>query len=116
MSVVEETTDAKPQAAGVELPGALRARFNGELDGETVVAWSEFDLDSANRYAKHFAVLTDAKLIVLTDARVHLPVAQIEEAKIVEGLGVDQLNVIVGGKLAAELRYSRRFRRDMTRL
>jgi ATP-binding cassette subfamily B protein len=122
MDAVEEVNeaDAKPQAAApIELPAAVRARMNGELDGQSVIAWSEYDLDENNRYARRFAVLTDRQLIVLGDgdgSTETFAISDIEEAKIVEGLGVDRLNVIVGGKLAAEMRYSRRFRRDMTRL
>src|SRR5262245_58478589 len=100
------------------LPPSLRERVNGELDGRTIVAWAEFDLDSSIQYRLGYVVLTDEELIVLNDGneRKIIPLNQIEEAKINEGLGVDRLRVISGGKLAAELRYSRRQRRDMTRL
>jgi len=92
--------------------------MNGELDGQEVVAWSEYDLDEENRYARHFAVLTDRQLVTFGDgsAPVATPIANIGEAKIVEGLGVDRLRVLVDGKLAAELRYTHRHRRGMTRL
>lgn len=103
--------------SGAGLPTALLNHFNGQLDGQTVVAWAEFDLDSTNRYRSQHVVLTERQLIVLNDGQpVTMQLNQIEEAKINEGLGVDRLRVISGGKLAAEMRYSRRFRRDMTRL
>jgi ATP-binding cassette, subfamily B, bacterial len=116
-----ETTILASATSATELPAGLRGRLNGELQGRPVVAWSEFDVDDANRFTQRYAVLTDQKLLVFGDGDTKTPVvdiaiAQIEEAKIVEGLGVDRLSVIVGGKLAAELKYSRRFRRDMTRL
>src|SRR4051794_2471780 len=99
------------------LPAELRARMNGELDGQDVLDWSEFDLDDENRYAKRFAVLTDRQLVVTGGASpVVIPISDIGEAKIVEGLGVDRLRVLVGGKVAAELRYTHRYRRGMTRL
>ena len=105
--------DAPP----AELPAELRAKLNGELQGRMVVAWSQFDLDENNRFAQRYAVLTDQKLHVFGEGQnLAFSLAEIQEAKIVEGLGVDRLSVIVGGKLAVELRYSRRFRRDMTRL
>jgi ATP-binding cassette, subfamily B, bacterial len=111
-----------PESSYEVLPPALRARFNGQLAGRTIVAWSEFDLDEANRYARRHAVLTDTQLLILHDdgAKAAPPtaieIANIQEAKIVEGLGVDRLNIIVGGKRVAEMRYSRRNRRGMTRL
>src|SRR5688572_1058009 len=102
------------------LPADVRSRLNGQLDGggDAPVAWAEYDLDESNRYVSRFAVLTERRLIVLAEnsAPVEIEIATIEEAKIVEGLGVDRLTVIAGGKLAAELRYSRRYRRDVTRL
>jgi ATP-binding cassette, subfamily B, bacterial len=105
----------KPDAAG--LPESLLRRFNGQLDGQTIVAWAEFDLDSSNHFRSQHAVLTERELIVLTEGQPSsIPLSHIEEAKITEGLGVDRLRVVSGGKMAAEMRYSRRFRRDMTRL
>ena len=41
------------------LPPEARAHLNGQLDGQAVVAWSEFDVDSSNRYTRRFAILTD---------------------------------------------------------
>lgn len=82
-------------------------------------SWAEYDLDGDNRYAKQFAVLTETDLLVVTDASAPpraIPIASISEAVIVEGLGVDRLSVVANEKLAAELRYTRRVRREMTRL
>jgi len=102
------------------LPEALRARLNGELDGQSIIAWAEFDLDEQNRYRQQFAVLTEKDLIVLDGSAAGLRVlelARVKEAKIIEGLGVDRLQIIGDDdRLAAEMRYSRRQRRDMTRL
>ena len=47
------------------LPAELRASANGQLDGEVIVAWSEYDVDAQNRYARSFVVLTETKLILL---------------------------------------------------
>src|SRR3954471_23026116 len=118
---------ASASVAGVTLPGAVRERINGQLDGHTIVAWAEFDLDENNRYARQFAVLTETDLFILgarpADAQPDqamsprsIAIKSIEEAKIIEGLGVDRLTIIVGGKPAASLRYSRNHRRDVTRL
>ena len=82
------STDAPP----ADLPAGLRAKLNGELQGRTVIAWSQFDLDENNRFTQRYAVLTDQKLHVFGDGQnVAFPIAQIQEAKTVEGLGVDRL-------------------------
>ena len=102
-----------------QLPPELLARVNGQLDGRDVLAWSEFDLDAQNKYARGYAVLTDRELVTLADgngAVSTLPLGRIESAKVVEGLGVDRLRVLSEGKVAADLRYTHRHRRGMTRL
>jgi ATP-binding cassette subfamily B protein len=99
------------------LPDRLRACADGQLDGQTIVAWSEYDLDDRNHYVQRFAVLTEQKLILLGDGSpASFALAQIEEAQIAEDLGLDRLRVIVAGRQVAEIRYSRRHRRSMTRL
>jgi ATP-binding cassette, subfamily B, bacterial len=109
--------DSTPLVSGGELPDPLRAQFNGQLDGQTIIAWSEFDLDGGNRYARQFAVLTDEKLVMVNGTVVEaLPLREIESARIIEGLGVDKLIVVRQGRLAADLRYTRRHRRTMARL
>src|SRR5437762_713818 len=120
MSDTVTTTSAieAPAPAAPTLPAALRARFNGELESQSIVAWAEYDLDQQNRYGQHFVVLTDKSLVVLDGQAdpTSIDLSNIDEAKTIEGLGVDRLSVIVADKLAAELRYTRRHRRDMTRL
>src|SRR3954469_19487059 len=56
---------ASASVAGVTLPGAVRERINGQLDGHTIVAWAEFDLDENNRFARQFAVLSETDLFIL---------------------------------------------------
>ena len=103
--------------AAQALPPEVRAHVNGQLDGQQVVAWSEFDLDAGNRFARGFAVLTESALHSVRGAEItSVALATIEEAKVVEGLGVDRLRVVVGGTTAAEMRYTHRHRRGMTRL
>ena len=126
MSVAEPTT-IKPSSTDAEasapqaivLPAHVRERVNGQLDGHTVVAWAEFDLDEQNKYARRFAVLTETDLFVLPGEGQQpraIPIRSISEAKISEGLGVDRLTVVGDDKLLAEFRYTRRHRRDVTRL
>ncbi len=100
------------------LPPDLKSRLNGQLLGQEVVAWAEFDLTDDNTFARQFAVLTEEKLISLpaTGKGLDIVLSSLTEAKIVEGLGVDRLNLLAGETRVAELRYSRRYRRDMTRL
>ena len=110
-------TQASP-LQGAPLPDNVRARFNGQLADATVIAWAPFDLDEHNRYAERYAVLTDRELLIVGEntPTQSIPIASITEATIVEGLGVDVLNIIVADKRAAELRYTRCTRREMTRL
>jgi ATP-binding cassette subfamily B protein len=107
-----------PQPDLLSLPSAIRTHFDGQLDGQSIVAWAEFDLDLANRYRRQYAVLTEQSLLVAAAGAVLqvIPIGQIQETRIIEGLGVDRMEVAVDGRKAAELRYSRRQRREMTRL
>src|SRR4051794_40530219 len=120
-STVETRSAESTQThASDALPHALRARLNGQLDGRPIVAWSQYDLDEHNRYATRYAVLTDHSLLIFTGddgaAPREIPITEIGGAKMVEGLGVDCLNVIIDGARVAEMRYPLRHRRGMTRL
>jgi ATP-binding cassette, subfamily B, bacterial len=111
-----ETRAAEPHDP-LQFPAELRARLNGELQGKNVIAWSQFDLDLNNRYALQFAILTDADLLIVAESPAQvIPLTQIQEAKIVEGLGVHRLRISSGDSILAELRFTNRFRRDMARL
>ena len=104
------------------LPPDLRGRLNGELEGRPVLGWAPIDLDvdpaGGNRYADRYAVLTDGKLLVFDVASgghapvIDVPLSTVDGAKIVEGSGVDRLTLTAGGRLVADLRYTRRCRRD----
>jgi ATP-binding cassette subfamily B protein len=110
-------TQEQSATAPEGLPAAIAARLDGDAQGQIILGWSEFDLDSENRFARQFVVLTDRQLIQIgCDGRRRIELKGIEEARIVEGLGVDRLVIVSGGVLAAEMRYSRRHRRTMTRL
>jgi ATP-binding cassette subfamily B protein len=114
---------APPAADALAMPASLRRRLNGQLAGRQVVAWSEFDLNSANQYGQHYALLTDRELLIFdaekdgaTPNAQAIELESIGEAKVVEGLGVDRLEVFSGEKLAAQMRYTYRHRRGMSRL
>ncbi|MGH7215485.1 MAG: hypothetical protein ACREIT_12035, partial [Tepidisphaeraceae bacterium] len=70
------------------LPGPVRAQFNGRLAGQSIVSWSRFDVDAAGRYAEQFVVLTEQNVMVLDGAAAPaeppraIPIASIEEAKV----------------------------------
>lgn len=100
------------------LPQDVRARFNGELDGQALVAWAEFDLDESLKFTRRAAVLTERALL-LTDAGGavrSIELARIDESRIDEGLGVDRLLIVSEGSVWVEARYTRSCRRDMLRL
>src|SRR5690242_16323521 len=102
-------TNIMIEPAGSELPASVTARLNGQLKGETIVAWAEFDLDADNKYAQQYAILTESQLVLIeSGGNRRIPISTIDEAKIIEGLGVDRLTVIVAAALAADLRYTRR--------
>ncbi|MDB5171578.1 MAG: transporter ATP-binding protein [Phycisphaerales bacterium] len=113
----DRAPDRQP-AAGAPLPADVRRRFNGELHNRTVLGWSPFDLDAHNRFARQFVVLTHDALLVLEENAPpsQLLLCEIEEVKLVEGLGVNRLRVLIDGKIAADLRHTNRHRREMTRL
>ncbi|MBC7785235.1 MAG: ABC transporter ATP-binding protein [Burkholderiales bacterium] len=99
-----------------ELPANLTKSLNGELGGQEVLAWSEFDLNQSNKIEQSYAVLTSASLIRVAEGRkTVVAVGEITEAKIHEGLGMDRLVVKSAGE-QFDLRYSRKFRRDAVRL
>lgn len=110
--------DAAPVAAAVLLPPELRSRFNGELEGQAIVAWAEFDLDESLRYARQAAVLAERTLLLVEigGAVRSIETAAIEETRIEEGLGVDRLVIVSGKAVWTVARYTRSCRRDMTRL
>ena len=119
---MSNTDDPRSSPASVSLPADLRGRLNGELESRPVIGWAPLDLDEAGRFANRFAVLTDEKLLVVAgDGAKGPPVFEValstvDEAKIIEGVGVDRLAVVVGGKRVGDLPYTRRCRRDVTRL
>lgn len=80
-----------------------------------ILAWSEYDLDSDNHVKKQYAVLTRDQITLVNGAVQSVPVAQVKEAKVSEGLGMDRLVLTLDGR-TEDLRYSRKNRRDMVRL
>src|SRR5580704_4824220 len=116
MAQGQATIEEQPELTD-GLPPVIAARLDGEAEGQTIVGWSEFDLDSENRFTRQYVVLTDQRLIRIgEDGKTAIELSTITQARIVEGLGVDKLAIVAGDSLAMEMRYSRRRRRTMTRL
>src|SRR4051794_23444596 len=115
MSLQTEQPESSTTLKQAVMPASLRERFNGELSGQTIVAWAEFDLDEKNQFARQFAVLTETDLLILrgSGSPTSISIARIEEAKISEGLGVDRLVILSDGRRFDDLHYSRSHRRDM---
>lgn len=116
------SADSRPHrgaaTAGAPLPAEVRRRCNGELENRAVLAWSGFDLDARNHFARQFVVLTHDALLILEEngPPAQVPIRLIQEVEPIEGLGVHRLRVVTGGKAAIDLRYTNRHRREMTRL
>ena len=103
--------------AEIKLPAELRDRINGQLQGQSIVAWSAVDLDDRGSFAERFVVLSDSQLWVFGGpAPFSIDLNKIEKATIVESLGADRLRIVADGKVWQELAYTRRQRRMMTRL
>lgn len=110
--MADHANDA-PVSAALLLPESLAARLP---DVRSVIGWAEYDLDVERRFAQFFAVLTESELILVERQIERIPLSRITEAGIDESIGSDRLVVSVDGELPRILRYSRRCRRDMTRL
>ena len=115
---------ASATSAADVLPATLAGRLNGQLGGESVVGWAEYDLNDANDFVSRHAILTDRRLLLMPEASATPPgalqvraidLASITSADIAEGIGMDELRVTHPGGTDV-LRYTRRYRRDMTRL
>ncbi len=115
MTLQVQQTDE--ESIRVELPDALRARLDGHLRDEQIAAWSVADVDERGRYAEQFVLLTDQAVWVWRDESWdRIAIGQIASAKVAEGLGADTLRLLGEDRVMAEIRYTRRYRRSMTRL
>ena len=107
------------ESAGIpqNLPRDVAALADKHLPGEPIVAYSECDVGEDLNYARNHVLLTGKHLLLLTPVSHQLfTLAIVDEAGIEEGVGLDRLRVVVGGKLAGVSRYSRKHRMTMTRL
>lgn len=109
-----------PSGSVIALPDEVTAHLNGQLAGELVIGWASIDLDDDGRYANRYALLTARRLMVIDLARpkpvLELSLSSIDTSAIIEGIGAEKLRLIGDDKLLGELHYTRRYRRDVTRL
>jgi ATP-binding cassette subfamily B protein len=110
--MADHANDA-PVVTSALLPDALASRLDHP---SAVVGWAEFDLDVDRRFSEQFAVLTDSDFILVGKQVEQIALSKITEAAIDESIGSDRLVIAVEGELPRILRYSRRCRRDMSRL
>lgn len=110
--MADHANDA-PIEQNVLLPDALAARLP---EAQDVIGWAEFDLDDGRTFTQQFAVLTGRELLLVGKEIERIDIAKITETAIDESIGSDRLVVAIEGELPRILRYSRRCRRDMTRL
>jgi ATP-binding cassette, subfamily B, bacterial len=112
-----ELASPPSSSATVVLPSELSDRLDGVVDGSAIVAWSEFDLDAERRFARQFVALTESELLILLPHGVErIDLSRLKEAGIDESIGSDRMVLEIEGDLPRLLRYTRRCRRDMTRL
>ena len=101
------------------LPTDIAARLRDALGGEAVRAHAAFDLGEDGRFGHRHAVVTDRHLLIVNGGPEPQPIdlADVAEARVVEGVGLDRLLVTRDdGPPAADLPYSRAKRRDVLRL
>lgn len=99
-----------------ELPPELRQQLQDHLQTQTVLDWAELDLNDRNEFAKSFVVLTQRQLLLINGQVVPTEIDAITDAKVVEGVGMDRLQIRTGNGTPTQLRYSRKFRKDVVRL
>lgn len=98
------------------LPDELITRLKDVVDPSTIVGWAEFDLDVERRFRQQFVALTNEQVIIVGESVMRIDLSSVGEASIDESIGSDRLILDIDGQLPQILRYSRRCRRDMTRL
>ncbi|MDB5328346.1 MAG: transporter [Phycisphaerales bacterium] len=110
------TLTASPIPSATDLPPELSSQLRDHLDGQTVLAWAELDLNDRNEFAKSFAVLTPRQLMIVNGQVTKTDIDDMTEAKVVEGVGMDRLVIRTGEVSTVQLRYSRKFRKEVVSL
>jgi ATP-binding cassette subfamily B protein len=105
-------------SAGAEkrlVPERLEQRLGGlSLDG--LVGYAAFDLGRAGAFAESFAVLFEDRLVLVEEQVETIELSTIRDVTVEESIGADRLVLVRADESLIALRYTRRYRRDMTRL
>ncbi|MHC4985059.1 MAG: hypothetical protein ACYTFO_02780, partial [Planctomycetota bacterium] len=112
-----KTAQTDPLAS---LPADLIEHLEAAGMAEEVIAATTYDLDEHGKYADGNLVLTDHQLGVFTqtDERWHghwLELEGLSEAALVEGLGMNLLQLVADGQLVAEFRFTLQHSRELGR-
>src|SRR5688572_9160374 len=106
----------EPIDAPMALPELLIKRLPASIDPQSIIAWSEYDLDESRRYARQFCVLTETHLVLFESEIESIDLKDISTLSTEESVGSDRIILTLDDSSVRVLRYSRRCRRDMSRL
>ena len=122
----DETSDGASPADPLDrLPSPLRLRLDAECADEEALHCAAFDLDEDGMYLEGYLVLTSRRLGSFTrpvesDNGDWLcrwqSVEQLQEARVVEGLGVNLLRLLADGQVSGEYHYTLRHARPVAKL
>jgi ATP-binding cassette subfamily B protein len=110
-----------PQDPLAHLPEALREQMASPPAEGEVLLTAQLDLDAEGMYADSYLALTAQALghFCAADGEWSaewMPLADVAEARLVEGLGVNSLRLLRGGKVVQEFRFTLRHAREAARL
>ena len=114
---MSQNTQTDPLAS---LPKDLIDHLDAAGMAEEVIATATHDLDEHGKYADGHLVLTDHQLGVFTQADEHwhghwVALEGLSEAILVEGLGMNLLQLVADGQLVAEFRFTLQHSRELGR-
>ena len=103
------------------LPPSLLAQLDGQVPHESVQVVACTDLDERGMYAETWMILAEGRLghFRHVDGRWDgqwRNLSDFHSAHIVEGLGIGMLQLVAGGKVAQEHRFSLRYAKDVAKL
>ncbi len=103
------------------LPDSLLDRIGQDVPADSVQSAAQFDLDNEGRFAKRYLLLAEGQLGVYArdNGQWHgkwLTLEGVDEAHVVEGLGMSVLRLVGGERTHEEFRYTLRCAKRMARL
>ena len=114
---MDQNTQPDPLAS---LPKDLIEHLDAAGMADEVIAAATYDLDEHGKYADGHLVLTDRQLGAFIQADGHwhgqwLELKGLSEAALVEGLGMNLLQLVADGQLVAEFRFTLQHSRELGR-